>query len=71
MNEIQKTLSAITAYESEFDNTINQEFGGLWVADKHFTASEILKALDPKAYRVGLHEFFMNRLTELLEESEN
>ena len=70
MTEIQKTLSAIHAYEAEFDNAINEEFSGLWVADKYFTASEILKALDTRSYRVGLHEFFMNRLTELLEESE-
>jgi hypothetical protein len=70
MTEIQKTLGAIQAYEAEFDEALNQEFGGLCVADRQFTASEILKTLDPKAYRTGLIEYFRNRLAELLEESE-
>jgi hypothetical protein len=70
MTELQKTLETIKTLEAEFDNALDQEFGGLCVADRQFTASQILKTLDPKAYRIGLHEFFSNRLTELLEESE-
>jgi hypothetical protein len=67
MTEIQKTLGAIQAYEAEFDQALDQEFGGLCVADRQFTASEILKTLDPKAYRTGLGQFFWDRLHELLE----
>ena len=71
MTEIQKTLGAIQAYEAEFDQALDQEFGGLCVADRQFTASEILKTLDPKAYRTGLSDYFWHRLQELLNESES
>lgn len=70
MNETQKTLSAIQAYESEFDLSLDQEFGVVWIADKPFRSSEILKTLDTKTYRTGLIEYFRNRLAQLLEESE-
>jgi hypothetical protein len=69
MNELQKTTEAVRAYEAEFDQALEQEFGTIWIADKPFTAGEILKALDPKTYRTGLSEFFVNRLAQLLEES--
>jgi hypothetical protein len=71
MTELQKSLGAIQAYEAEFDQALDQEFGGIWIADTHFTAGQILKTLDPKAYRTGLSEYFWHRLQELLSESES
>lgn len=71
MTELQKSLGAIQAYEAEFDEALAREFGSIWVADQNFTAGQILKTLDPKAYRTGLSQFFWDRLQELLSESEN
>jgi hypothetical protein len=67
MTELQKTLEAIKTLEAEFDNALDQEFGGLCVADRQFTASQILKTLDPKAYRIGLHQFTSDNFYDQLE----
>lgn len=77
ITELEERINAIDSGDypaeafDEYDEMLNDCHGAVKIGTLSYDPAEVLKAVDPVAYRIGMNEYFDARLEDLREELED